>query len=414
MNSERMKILRITICILAAVCMLFAAALAGSRFWQHEKRQSADITKLQEEIFSKEKTKEVFIPEIYQLQSDLGNSLFRQFAESEGLNAWQKLACKKDISLLVVGDSIGARTWTYDVSEWIERNYQIRCTIRNLSMGGNTSYGGYVSEKLLEEETAFDLVIVCYGENDLPELFARDYEALIRELYRRNDRCCIISVLESSQREYTEKMQQIIRFAPYYELCLADTIEAFDRSGYAYEVLSDDGQHPNEKGGEIYAETVERVISEQTADAYQKLQERVLTAFSEQEEIDLAGLTTAGFSKPPLDQEVLTYEAFRYIPSRDFQRINDTDWEIQLEGMSGILGISRNMCPGINTLKIYLDDELVYDSGEVNWRLQYALKTVDRLLPEARMFQGSMRVSFGTKEAADQFFGIVLTDFTQL
>ena len=221
--------------------MFFAAALAGSKFWQHEKRQSADITKLQEEIFSTEKTKEVFIPEIYQLQSDLGNSLFRQFAESEGLNAWQKLACRKDISLLVVGDSIGARTWTYDVSEWIERNYQIRCTIRNLSMGGNTSYGGYVSEKLLEEETAFDLVIVCYGENDLPELFARDYEALIRELYRRNDRCCIISVLESSQREYTEKMQQIIRFAPYYELCLADTIEAFDRSGYAYEVLSDDG-----------------------------------------------------------------------------------------------------------------------------------------------------------------------------
>ena len=89
------------------------------------------------------------------------------------MNAYQKLACGVDINLLVVGDSIGALPWTVDLAEWIEDNYQINCRMKNISLGGNDSYAGVVSEILLEDDTNYDLIIVCYGQNGGELYFAR-------------------------------------------------------------------------------------------------------------------------------------------------------------------------------------------------------------------------------------------------
>lgn len=73
-------------------------------------------------------------------------------------------------------------------------------------MGGNTSYAGYVRTMALNDGVDYDLAIICYGQNDALEGFSTNYEAVIRAIERKYSDCSIISTLESSQREYTEKM----------------------------------------------------------------------------------------------------------------------------------------------------------------------------------------------------------------
>lgn len=38
--------------------------------------------------------------------------------------------------------------------------------VTNVSMGGNTSYAGYVRTMDLDDSTDYDLAIICYGQND--------------------------------------------------------------------------------------------------------------------------------------------------------------------------------------------------------------------------------------------------------
>ena len=118
----------------------------------------------------------------------------------------------------------------------------------------------------MHDEDKYDLIIVCYGQNDKVDGFNLDYEALIRGTIFKNQTNCIIPVLESSQREYNEKMQWIMTVAEYYQLPVADTIKAFNNSGYSYELLSADGVHPNDKGykimGDFYSNIIEDYLNE--------------------------------------------------------------------------------------------------------------------------------------------------------
>lgn len=71
--------------------------------------------------------------------------------------------------------------------------------------------------------------------------------------------------MESSQREYTEKMTTIQSICEHYDILVADTIAAFNNSGKAYDDLTVDGIHPNDAGQEIYYETVKAVIDDNVA-----------------------------------------------------------------------------------------------------------------------------------------------------
>ena len=83
---------------------------------------------------------------------------------------YQKLKSGRDVNILVVGDSIGGgagstegNSWDALLKEWIEGTYYCRCNLTNISLGGNTSYAGYVSEMLLDDDTEYDLAVICYG-----------------------------------------------------------------------------------------------------------------------------------------------------------------------------------------------------------------------------------------------------------
>ena len=406
------------ICLALIALLVFALlaglAAAGYKWLLHEKRQNIDIENLQN-LSGTWMTKEAdHQPEVLALREDLLNELDRIIASGGELNAYQKLACGEDIRLLIVGDSIGAMPWTNDVAKWIEENYQVGCTIKNISLGSNTSYSGFVSEKLLEDGLIYDLVIVCYGQNDVPQGFAADYEALIREVLSKNRIPSVIAVLESSQREYTEKMQAIMRIAGYYGLQLADTIEAFENSGYSYEALSSDGVHPNGIGQEIYAHKVEEVIRRCTEEEFERKVAMICGSLQNGVAFDSDAYCYIRELPDPLDESgVAPYESFRYIPSEEFRRISDTEWEIRFDrAQKGILGINRSRCPGENLFEIYRNNELYY-SEEDYLSIGFNLMKISRVSETPDTFLGDLRIRFLQKEHADSFFGILFTDYEE-
>ncbi len=90
----------------------------------------------------------------------------------------------------------------------------------------------------------YDLAIICYGQNDGAEGFSTNYEFIIRAIRSKYTDCSIISILESSQREYTEKMTTIQSICEHYSIPVADTIAAFNNSGKAY----DESKCPTDNG----------------------------------------------------------------------------------------------------------------------------------------------------------------------
>ena len=413
MKKSGKRTLLIVVLLLAIVAVT-AAAWIGLHLVRHEKRQNSDLEALQNQVGSLLSGEPDGKSEIVSAREEFLREIDSIFISGGSLNAYQKLACGEDIRFLVVGDSIGAMEWTNDVAAWVEENYLVHCTIKNISLGGNTSYSGYVSEKLLDDGIAYDLVLVCYGQNDAPKGFAADYEALIREVLTKNNMPCVISVLESSQREYTEKMQDIGRIAEHYNLKLADTIEAFETSGYSYEALSADGVHPNGIGQGIYAETVKEVIRSSVAEVFAEKGRLILEAMQKGRAYSPEDYGVRSVLPEPMDQEgVAPFECFRYVPSADFQRISDTEWVIHFDHpLVGILGINRSRCPGENLFEIYRNDELYY-SEEDYLSIGYYLMKISKVSETAETFTGDLRVKFLQKDHADNFFGILFTDYEE-
>lgn len=152
---------------------------------------------------------------------------------------YQKLSDGFDVNVLIVGDSIGAGAGAQsDGTEWFGQLQAYLQTIdkgnisfTNISMGGNASYAGYVRTMALNDGIDYDLAIICYGQNDGIDGFSTNYESIIRAIRSRYPDCSIISILESSQREYTDKMTTIQSICEHYGIPVADTIAAFNNSG---------------------------------------------------------------------------------------------------------------------------------------------------------------------------------------
>ena len=182
----------------------------------------------------------------------------------------EKINAGYTANITINGDSIGGEVkpgeWCALLEEQIESQTNNPIKISNISKPGNSSFAGIASWEMLEptERALSDLVILCYGQNDADdESFSVNYEALIRNTIAGNPNAEIITILESSQRDYTNKINTIIELCNYYKIPYVDTIKVFNESGYSYEELSDDGIHPNAKGKEIYADAIFKVIEDE-------------------------------------------------------------------------------------------------------------------------------------------------------
>lgn len=185
-----------------------------------------------------------------------------------------KLSEKQPISILVAGDSIayGSSSSSPDAAfaplfaKGLQRTFGCPVSLTNISVGGTDSLFSYVVVNRQKFAGQFDLVVLCHGQNDAPEAFFRNYESLLLAVLKQNPGCEIVCMLESAQREYSEKIKTILHVAAHYGCAVCDTLAAFQNSGKPYETLvSEDGVHPNDIGHRLYAyellRTVERGLS---------------------------------------------------------------------------------------------------------------------------------------------------------
>lgn len=175
----------------------------------------------------------------------------------------------KTLRILVVGDSIGdgscatvtQNKWTHLLTCRLKEEFGIEVTLTNLSVGGTASLFGYHRIHSLSSNVNFDLIFVCFGENDAEEDFALYYEVLLRTIRLRWPNCRVVSILESSQKDYTSKMHSIRSLAEKYGCAVCDTIAAFKQSSMDYEMLTvADGIHLNDEGQKVYSETAYRTV----------------------------------------------------------------------------------------------------------------------------------------------------------
>lgn len=402
------KVFRTIFFLFLAAVFCAGCSYIALKFYKHEQKLSYKIDTIlsnQQQLLDERKT----VTEAEQLHLRTDDMVNRSFAGLEGLNGFQKLACRQKIRMLVVGDSIGALPWTEEVAEWIEKNYSVECAIKNTSLGGNSSYSGIVAETLRDDGLQYDLVILCYGQNDDERYFSSAYEALIRLLLENNPNCSIISIVESSQREYTPKMKTILKLAEYYHLSVADLIEGFQNSGYSYDVLSYDGVHPTELGESIYAHTLEDVIRLRVSEEYNRKYDLFLQGKTEDKSCEEDYVYDRSVLRP-LDPDSGMFEDVRIFPPEKIVRVNDTDWEIELNGITGTLGVSRSYLPGENSVQVYLNDALCIEQ-DYYMSINNSLKRISLLVPEVKVYDGTFRVHFSSKETADLFLGVIFTDY---
>lgn len=351
------------------------AVVLGILMWNEKKESNAkaeELTKLNEQIFAENQAKAEALK-----QKDGEDSFY------------QKLMDGFDVNVLVVGDSIGAgagtetdgQQWFKQLQTYLRTINKGKVSVTNVSMGGNTSYAGYVRTKALNDDVDYDLAIICYGQNDGYDGLSTNYEAMVRAIRNKYPDCSIISILESSQREYTPNIVAIQSICEHYGIPVADTIAAFNNSGKAYDDLTKDGVHPNDAGQEIYFETVKSVIDDNMAASTGKMSD-----------VDV------------INADVHKFDNFVwYDASSDFERVDDTTFAISTSA-SGILGIDYTYKSGDNKADIYVDGEL-FESPTVTFDYDFSQRHI-LVVSDDCTVKNEIKVVFTSKEQADGFKGM--------
>lgn len=195
-------------------------------------------------------------------------------AATQTATFYQKLQKGKSVRIAVLGDSIACSTgveekdcWNTLLKNWLKKKYKSRVRMDNYAIGGTSSYTGYYQchtamAQEIQKNGAYDLVIVCYGQNDADAHFGLIYEGLLRQIKISNPNACLITFLESSQETYTDKMLQIIYLSYLYGADIADTISAAALTGKSFEEFHPDGIHPGVEGHQVYFETLQKIVQQ--------------------------------------------------------------------------------------------------------------------------------------------------------
>lgn len=303
---------------------------------------------------------------------------------------YQKLSDGFDVDILIVGDSIGAgsgtqtdgRQWFRQLKYYIEKTYHVSVGMTNVSMGGNASYAGYVRVMMLDDDVNYDLAIVCYGQNDNSNGFEINYEAMIQALQIKYPGCSIISVLESAQKDYTEKMLQIQEICAHYSIPVADTIAPFRGK---HDILTADGVHPNDDGQDVYFHTVKNIIDRNVINDAGKM------------------------SRVETINDISKFKNFAWYGVSDktddqgFVRVDDVTYILKVEA-SGILGIDYSYVSGENQANIYIDGEM-YRSPTVTFDYDFSQRHI-LIVSEDCAVHDEIKIVFSNKEQADGFRGM--------
>lgn len=237
---------KLTIAILVAVVVIFAIGMA-----KEKKRLEANKEIKEQQLAQEKKEKE----------------------RIDKLSLYEKINEGLDINILIVGDDIGLgsgastsdNTWYNKLATWLEDEYKVNTNIINMSSKEATSKTGY--DEFMEDETDYyDLVFLCFGQNDKIEMkskeFSKNYQSLVKEIIKRKENAEIIPILEHSMDRYDNYTDAILDLCQDYDLEYADTIKAFLTSQTGYSDLVTEEDYPNDVGQELYFDTIKEILNE--------------------------------------------------------------------------------------------------------------------------------------------------------
>jgi lysophospholipase L1-like esterase len=315
---------------------------------------------------------------------------WKEYIDTKNKNTfYDKISTGEPINILINGDSIGGGTdssdWCMLLSEMLNNTYPSYTNVTNISMGGNSTYAGYcrINKTALASTDSYDLIVFCYGQNDVDnDEFPMLYESMIISAIKNYPNAQLVAVLESSQREYTNKINEIIELCDYYNIPYIDTIKAFNESGYEYSELSNDGIHPNKKGNEIYAETI-----------FDKLQ----AILNDKKH-------TNKYPKNPINANCSDYKYFYYIALDKMDEEEGLRYIDVLEDYS-TLGIDRDLKDGNYDVDINIAGTS-YDIS-YQWDYGFSQRHIERIKKDG--------VSAGRIELPDDYsvgnvYGLIITN----
>ena len=382
--------------------LLLAFVVICFVFYQHDRRQKSEYDLLVSSVNSEES----YIMELQSSMDELKASLssvessISEYEDYELRSCYSKISSGKPVNILVVGDSISEGTgasdekhaWTY-LKERLESRYKSEVKLSNVSMGGESSLAGFV--RLMEQDnTYYDLVIFCYGQNDKDENFESYYEAMVRKALSLYPDCSVISILEHSQRSYTYKMNCIKEIAGYYNIPVVDCIKLFDDQIAGYDSYVKDGIHLNDAGHALYSEAVEGVIEEQ---------------------IKIKALPVS-LKEQPKHTNTSFFDNSCWIPSERFTR-NGNTYSIELPneikgsgipsftGEKGVLMVVDIIdYPGENVITVYNNGKKTAERKN-DWKYSFRQRHIPEISYGLVIEKGSFIIKFSSTEQADSFKG---------
>ena len=182
---------------------------------------------------------------------------------ANNLSFYDKLIEKKDVNILVIGDSIGVGTgvkenenWVSQVVTRIQSEYESKVTLKNVSEEGLTDYAGFTISKTMKDSTDYDMIFLCFGSGESRDSLALYGEAMIRGIRERYPAGSIIWLMESNMDDDEEgKREVLFKLQERYRFFVSDVMTAMKDSGDDKNLYQDSGL-PNKEGHKIYAETV--------------------------------------------------------------------------------------------------------------------------------------------------------------
>lgn len=323
-------------------------------------------------------------------------------------DVYAKLALGKPVNVLAIGDSISEGSgasdrehkWVNLVKQYLIEHYDSEIYLENHSRPGCSSISGITTTLELPDDRVYDLILLCYGQNDSLENFEVYYEGLVRQLREKNPGCEILCIQESAQKGYTEKMQIIAKIAAHYGYPVVDTIAPFleGTSGAEddygrYDTLTDDDVHPNDAGHQIYAECIEQIIKSKVANRARAN----ATAYNEGANF-FNGAKWYTLEQMERDGQTYTLKLKENIVgTKETNPFNDG---------SGVMMIMEvDDYPGYNGVTIQNNGTEIA-RREQEWPYEFAQGHTVVLNNNCILEAGELRITFDTPEQADSFWGI--------
>lgn len=186
---------------------------------------------------------------------------------------YSKLKNKSDVRMLVLGDGLalsqGRNTiegkWDEGIKNWITQTYGSKVEFKSLAKAGANSTVG-LQEVQDSDINNYDLIIVCYGQNDNNKLvnidtFKTNYQGIINKVKEKNPNGVVLPILPSTLTKNNPYRAAIQTIAANSGIKTVDVRDEFENSGVDFNTLMGP-QLPNDKGYKLYTEAVTKVIKD--------------------------------------------------------------------------------------------------------------------------------------------------------